>query len=69
MYKGIAETLACIDFTKIGEFLKNKNIFCAKGCEGMQEQVELLHPSASCYMPQKHENDFQLMEQLGVIRK
>jgi hypothetical protein len=32
----------------------------------MQKQVERLHPSASCYMPQKHENDFQLMEQLGV---
>jgi hypothetical protein len=69
MYKVIAETLACIAFTKIGEFLKNKNIFCAKGCEGMQKQVARLHPSASCYMPQKHENDFQLMEQLGVIRK
>jgi hypothetical protein len=47
MYKGIAETLASIAFTKIGEFLKNKNIFCAKGCEGMQEQVELLHRIAS----------------------
>jgi hypothetical protein len=43
MYNVSSETLVNIAFTKVIKLSKNKNIFCAIPCKGVQERKNGLH--------------------------